>query len=68
MNGVLVMIYYFMTVGFIDNELVGANPGIDHLTSVPFPCCNIMSAYRMPTVVLFAGSVHIYIHADIHLR
>ena len=32
------VICYFTTVGFIDNELVGANPGIDDLTSVLFPC------------------------------
>ena len=32
---------YFMTAGFLDNELVGANPGIDDLTSVPFPCYNV---------------------------
>ena len=35
------VISYFKTVGFIDNELAGANPGIDDLTSVPFPCYNI---------------------------
>ena len=29
------------TVGFIDNEIVGPNPGIDDLTSVPFPCYNV---------------------------
>ena len=29
------------TVGFIDNEIVGPNPGIDDLTSVPFPCQGI---------------------------
>ena len=33
---------YFTTVRFIDNELVGANPGIDDLTSDPFPCYNVM--------------------------
>ena len=26
---------------FIDNEIVGPNPGIDDLTSVPFPCYNV---------------------------
>ena len=35
------LICYFPTVGFIDNELIGANPGIDELTSVPSPCCNV---------------------------
>ena len=34
----VIVICYFTTVGFIDNELVGANPGIDDLTSVPFLC------------------------------
>ena len=29
------------TVDFIDNEIVGPNPGIDDLTSVPFPCYNV---------------------------
>ena len=29
------------TVGFIDNEIVGPNPGIDDFTSVPFPCQGI---------------------------
>ena len=29
------------TVGFIDNEIVGPNPGIDDLTSIPFPCYNV---------------------------
>ena len=43
------------TVGFIDNEIVGPNPGIDDLTSIPFPA--IMSGYRMPTGVGFAGSI-----------
>ena len=33
---------YFSTVGFIDNELVGANPGIDDLTSILSPCYNVM--------------------------
>ena len=32
---------YFTTVGFIDNDLVGANPDIDVLTTVPFPCYNV---------------------------
>ena len=41
MNGGLVVICYFTTVGLIDNELVDTNPGIDYLTSVPFPCYNI---------------------------
>ena len=35
------VICYFTTVGFIDNELVGANHGIDDLTSVSFPCYNV---------------------------
>ena len=35
------VICYVTTIGFIDNELVGANPGIDYLTSVPFPCYNV---------------------------
>ena len=35
------VICYFTTVGFIDNKLVGANPGIDGLTNVPFACCNV---------------------------
>ena len=48
MNGGLVVICYFTTVGFMGNELVGANPGIDDLTSVPFPCYNvtISNTYR----------------------
>ncbi len=48
MNGGLVVICYFSTVDFIDNELVGANPGIDDRTSVPFPCYNVRvsSAHR----------------------
>ena len=32
------VIWYFTSVGFIDNELVGANPGFDYLTGVPLPC------------------------------
>ena len=28
-------------MGFIDNEIVGPNPGIDDFTSVPFPCYNV---------------------------
>ena len=35
------VICYATTVGFIDNELVGANSGVDDLTSVPFPCYNV---------------------------
>ena len=35
------VICYFITVGFIDNEIVGPNPGIDDLTNVPFPCYNV---------------------------
>ena len=31
----------YTTVGFIDNEIVGPNPGIDDLTNVPFPCYNV---------------------------
>ena len=34
------------TVGFIDNEIVGPNPGIDDLTSVPFPCYNVRHGRR----------------------
>ena len=41
MNGGLVVICYVTTAGLIDNELVGANPGIDDLTSIPFPCYNV---------------------------
>ena len=41
MNGGLVVICYFTTVCFIDNELVGTNPGIDDLTSVLFPCYKV---------------------------
>ena len=41
MDGGLIIRCYFTTVGFIDNELVGANPGIDGLTSVSFPCYNV---------------------------
>ena len=41
MNGGLVVICYFTNVGFIENELVGANPGIDDLTTVPSPRCNV---------------------------
>ena len=40
------------TVGFIGNEIVGPNPGIDDLSQV-FPFHAIMSGYRMPT----AGSI-----------
>ena len=32
---------FFTTVGFIDNELVGANPGTDDLTIVHCPCYNV---------------------------
>ena len=35
------VIRHVTTVGFIDNELVGANHGIDDITSVPFPCYNV---------------------------
>ena len=35
------VICYFTTVGFVDNELVGACPDIEDLTSVPFPCYNV---------------------------
>ena len=35
------VICYFTTVGFINNELVGANPSIDDLAGVPFPCYNV---------------------------
>ena len=43
------VICYFTTVGFIDNELVGANPGIDDLTSVPFLYYNVRvsNAHRL---------------------
>ena len=42
------VICYFTTVGFIDNEIVGPNHGIDDLTSVPFPYYNVrvLNAHR----------------------
>ena len=51
MNDGLVVICYFTAADFIDFELVGANPGIDDLTSVPFPCCNVrVSNVHNPSV------------------
>ena len=35
------VIRYLTTVGFTDKEIVGANPGNDDLTSVPFPCFTV---------------------------
>ena len=35
------VICYFTIVCFIDNELVGENPGINDLTSVHFPYYNV---------------------------
>ena len=55
MNGGLVVICYFTTVGLIVNELVGTNPGMDDLTSVPFPCYNVRVSKT--TGMGFAGSI-----------
>jgi len=56
MNGELVVICYFTTVGFIDIELVSTNHGIDDRTSLPFHGYNFRVSIKKVVFILFWAS------------
>ena len=61
------VICYFTTVGFIDNELVGANRGIDDLTGVPFSMLYCQISHK-PVIYLSSLCMQMIQHSPVHLN